>query len=147
MPTGSIAPRSMAGVFLGLAFALMLPACGRSLMVTVVDERSGAPVAHVNVLHGRQEWRFMGILPVQQEIKQGYGQTDANGQIAFKDVWEGDILTVDGGSLERTWFTPLRPVIKTKTGPDTKVADRYQTMNADASPDRLTLPVSPKHQP
>ncbi len=145
MTTALITHRYMARVFLGLAFALLLPACGRSLMVTVVDERSGSPLSHVNVVHGRMEWRFMFILPRLMEIAHGSGQTDANGQIVFENVRDGDVLAVGGDDVDRTWFSPLWPVTETKTDANTK-AEQYQRMNANAPPDRLTLPIPRERQ-
>ncbi len=153
MTTALITHRYMARVFLGLAFALLLPACGRSLMVTVVDERTGAPIAHAQVSHDREEWRMMGILPRRLPIMQAYGMADDNGQIAFKDVRDGDGIMVDSGGAECTWFTPLWPVTKTKVrantkaGPSPNAAEQYQRLNADAPPDRLTLPVQRSKPP
>ena len=131
----------MAGLFLGLSLTLLLPACGRVLRVTVVDERSGTPMPDAQVGHVRGEWRMLGILPVYQPIMQQHGTTDANGNLLFKDVRDGDILSVSGGGSADTWFGPVRPVTKMKSGPNTKVAEQYQRMNADSPPDRITLPV------
>jgi hypothetical protein len=55
-------------------------------------------------------------------------------------VRDDDVLAVDGESVDRTWFSPLRPVTETKTGANTK-AEQYQRMNTDAPPDRITLPI------
>ena len=145
MTTALLTPRYMVRKFLGLAFALFLSGCGRTLMVRVVDERSGTPLSNIHIVHGRMELRFMGILPRQMEIVHGSGQTDANGQIVFENVRDDDVLAVDGESVDRTWFSPLRPVSETKTGANTK-AEQYQRMNADAPPERLTLPIPRERQ-
>jgi hypothetical protein len=113
MTTALITGRVVSSMLLALALTLLLPACGRSVLVTVVDEQSGKPVS-ATILHGRTEWRFLSFLPLQQEITRNHGQTDASGRIMFEDVRDSDVLTVVGSGVQRTWFTPLRPVIKTR---------------------------------
>jgi hypothetical protein len=130
---------------LAAAAVLTLAACGRTLRVQIVDDVSGAPIAGARVAHGRAEWRMMGILPVQSEIIQGSGATDAEGYTSFADVRDGDTLTVTegtaGGIADRTWFGPLYPVTQTRSG-DTTAAEKYSHINATQPADRLVLPVS-----
>ena len=126
-----------------LTFTLLLSACGRSVMVTVVDERSGKPIPNASVLHERAEWRCIGIALYQFPIAKARGKTDEHGQITFKNVRDNDTLTT-GGSVVRTWFHPLQPIAKTSSGPDTNAAENYRRLNENASPDRITLPIRPE---
>ena len=134
-----------------LILAMTLTACGRSVTITVIDEHSGQPLSDYSVAHQRRELRCMVTVLYAFPITKAAGKTDANGQIVFKNVRNNDMLCIPvgdiGGHLSITLIHPLWPVAKTKISHDPDATERYRTLNANTTPDRITLPFRRERNP
>jgi len=134
-----------------IAVALMVSGCGRALVITVVDQESGSPVADVVVEHSQPK-HLLGLATYYAATDiVARSVTDQRGQVLFKGVNAEDIITVYDGSEQgddqaelrekpRAVFRRLWPIDKVDVAGMGSQA-KYSVMNRNWDGTHLYLPV------